>query len=276
MTTTIAEYSKTDAALSDLATRYKDVIFQVTTKDGMEDAKKSRAEIRTYRVDLEKLRKEIKAPALLKCQQIDSEAKRITTELESLENPIDAQIKAEETRKEEEKNAAARAEQARVMAEQQEIKDAEEAKMAADRAEIERQKVEIEAAKKLLRDQIEAQERAARMRIEEEERKARMEREEADRQARIAREAEEAKAKAIRDEEDARIKAERDKLESERRAAEEVARKEREAEEAKQREILRKQAKLADATELLKMFIAQYGDLPEFKFVSDTIRKYLK
>ena len=78
MTTTIQEYSATESALADLAQRFKGVVYDVTTKQGMEDAKKGRAELRTYRTDLEKMRKEIKAPALLRCNQIDSEAKRFT------------------------------------------------------------------------------------------------------------------------------------------------------------------------------------------------------
>lgn len=247
MTTTIAEYSKTDAALAELAHAYKGVVYEVNTKLGMEEARKGRAELRTYRVDLEKLRKEIKAPALLRCQQIDSEARRITAELESLENPIHEQIKIEENRVEEEKNAVARAEQERIMSEQRAIKDAEEAKMAADRAEIERQKAELAASQKVVRDQIEAQERAARMRIEEEERKARMEREEADRQARIVREAEDAKAKVLRD-----------------------------AEEAAQREIQRKEAELSDAKGMLKLFRDRYKHLPEFAGIIAAINEYAR
>lgn len=276
MTTAIHEYSKTEAALADLSARYKDVVFQVTTADGMADAKKSRAELRTYRVDLEKTRKDIKAPALLRCQQIDTEAKRITAQLEALENPIDEQIKKEETRKEEEKNAAARAEQARVLAEQQAIKDAEEARMAAERAEIARQQAELASAQKAAREKIEADERAARMRIEEEERNARLAREEADRAARLAREAEEAKAKTLRDAEEARLKSERDKLEAAQRAADEVARKEREAEEAKQREILMQEADLQDAQGMLDMFLSRFGHLAKFRDVADAIRRVAK
>lgn len=265
MTSEIIEYTKTEAALADLSARFKGIIFQVVTPDGMADAKKSRAELRTYRLDLEKTRKDIKAPALLRCQQIDSEAKRITAALEALENPIDEQIKKEETRKEDEKNAAARAEQARIMAEQQAIKDAEEARMAAERAEIARQQAEIISAQKKAREQIEASERDARMRIEDDERKARLAREEADRTARKEREAEEVK-----------LKLERDRIDAERRAIEDAQRKEREAEEARQRDIQRKIANLSDATEMLKMFIARFGDLPEFNDVSNAIRMYLK
>src|SRR5258708_35208227 len=70
MTTEIAEYSNTEAALSDLGQRYKGVVFDVTTADGMSTAKKGRAEIRGYRTSLEDLRKAIKAPALRRCQVI--------------------------------------------------------------------------------------------------------------------------------------------------------------------------------------------------------------
>jgi chromosome segregation ATPase len=255
----ITEYSKTEAALSGLAAKYKGVVFDVTTKEGMTDAKKSRAEIRTYRIDLEKVRKEIKAPALLKCQQIDTEARRITSELEALENPIDEQIKKEENRVEEEKLAQLRAAQEKYDAEQRAIKEAEETRMISERAEIAKQQAELIAAQKSARYKIEQEERAARLRIEEEERKARMEREEADRNARKEREAEEAK-----------LKAERDNIEAERRKVEEAQRKEREAEEAKQREILRQEVELQDAYGMLDLFVKRFGHLKEFyKIVSE-------
>ena len=102
-TTAIAEYSKTEAALADLNTRYSMVVFDVTTTKGMVEAKTARAEIKGYRTDLEKERVRIKAPALEHCKLIDAEAKRITAELVKLEEPIDAVIKAEEARKEKEK-----------------------------------------------------------------------------------------------------------------------------------------------------------------------------
>jgi len=123
----IAEYSKTQAALNELAQRYKNVVFDVTKKEGMAMALKGRAEIRGYRVALEKKRVEIKAPALERCKLIDSEAKRITAELVALEDPIDEQIKKEEARKEEERLAVVRAEEARIAAEQKAAKEAEEA-----------------------------------------------------------------------------------------------------------------------------------------------------
>lgn len=114
MKTQIAEYSPTAAALADLNTRYSGVVFDVGTTKGMTDAKKARAEIKGYRTALEAKRKEIKAPALERCRQIDEEAKHITAELLKLETPIDDTIKAEEDRKEAEKKAKEEAERQRV------------------------------------------------------------------------------------------------------------------------------------------------------------------
>lgn len=111
----IVEYNTTAAALAELRARHGGP-FDVSTSKGMALAKEARAEIRGYRVALETLRKEIKAPALERCRLIDDEAKRITAELLKIEDPIDAVIKAEEKRKEEEKAAKLRQEAARVAA----------------------------------------------------------------------------------------------------------------------------------------------------------------
>lgn len=112
--TPIEEYRPTEAALVELRSRFDAVVFDVSTKKGMEEAKKGRAELRDLRVSLEKTRKAIKEPALRRCQDIDSEARRITTALSALEDPIDAQIKAEEQRKEDERRAAEQRERERV------------------------------------------------------------------------------------------------------------------------------------------------------------------
>ena len=114
--TPIAEYSATAAALADLRTRYGTVVYDVSTTKGMQEAIAGRAEIRGYRIALEKKRVEIKAPALERCKLIDTEAKRITAELEALEEPIDAVIKREARRKEIEKEEAAQRERERVAA----------------------------------------------------------------------------------------------------------------------------------------------------------------
>lgn len=119
----IIEYSKTAAALGELKQKYENVIYDVSTTGGMKDAVAARRELRDIRVGLEKMRKELKEPALRRCQLIDSEAKTITAQLVKLEDPIDTQIKAEERRKEELRLEAARREAERVDAIQKKIDD---------------------------------------------------------------------------------------------------------------------------------------------------------
>lgn len=112
----IAEYSPVAAALADLKTRFAGNIYIVDTEVGMWAAKEARKEIAKYRIQLEKVRKEIKAPALAKCQLIDSEAKRIAEQIAALEDPIARQIQGEESRLERLRIEAEHAEQGRVAA----------------------------------------------------------------------------------------------------------------------------------------------------------------
>jgi len=114
--TGIAEYNATAAALAELRARLSGVAYDVTTGKGMDVARRDRAEVRDLRVALEKKRVELKAPALERSRLIDAEAKRITADLLELETPIDEQIKAEEQRKEREKQDRINAEFGRVQA----------------------------------------------------------------------------------------------------------------------------------------------------------------
>src|SRR4030042_4718418 len=98
MGSSIQEDSKTEAALAILRGKYAGVVYDVASLDGMKTDKEARAELRGYRVELERVRKDIKAPALKRCTEIDTEAKRITRELSALEDPIDSAIKSEEGR----------------------------------------------------------------------------------------------------------------------------------------------------------------------------------
>lgn len=116
ISTTIAEYSETEKQLGLLREKLKDAKYEVTTTAGMALACKDRREVITLRTRLEAKRKEIKAPALERCKQIDEEAKRITNELVALEKPIDDQIKAEEARKEEIKRQKEEKERLRIEA----------------------------------------------------------------------------------------------------------------------------------------------------------------
>lgn len=98
--TEIVEYSATAAAVAELRHRMTGVVYSITQASGMAAAKADRAELRTLRTSLEKERVRIKEPALAHIRLLDSEAKRLTAEITSLEDPIDEQIKAEEARKE--------------------------------------------------------------------------------------------------------------------------------------------------------------------------------
>lgn len=100
--------------LADLSKQYKGVLYEVATPKGMEEARAARAAIREPRYNVEKIRKDAKAPILALGKKLDTEAARITGELLKLEAPIDQQIKNEEDRKEQERQAKIAAEQKRV------------------------------------------------------------------------------------------------------------------------------------------------------------------
>lgn len=152
VSTSIQEYEKTALALAELERRYKGVRYDVNTKDGLLAATKARAELRTLRVALEKTRVAIKAPALKRTQEIDTEARRLTSAISELEDPIDAQIKAEQIRKENERLAAERAEQERIAAEQEAIRQAEQRKIEEAQAEIRRRQDELDRAERERRE----------------------------------------------------------------------------------------------------------------------------
>lgn len=260
MTTAITEYSPIEAVLADLTTRHQGVVFDVTQPSGMKSAKAAAKDIAQYRIALEKKRVELKEDVLKRGRLLDGEAKRISTQLAALEDPIVAQIKAEERREEEARQAAIRAEQERLEAEARAKKEAEERAMAEQRAEIARQRAALEAEERERRRKLDEEEAASRRRMREEEEKARAVREAADRTARVLREAEET-----------RLKVERVRIEEERRAADEQKRKEREAEEAKAREAQRQQNEIADARTMLATFKKRFGHRPEFVLVLEAI-----
>lgn len=110
----IVEYNPTAAALAELKQRIGQKVYDVTSKAGMTVALADRREVRTIRVNLERIRKELKEPALRRCQQIDGEARVLTAQLEAIESVPDTAIKAEEVRIAAEKAEAERAELARV------------------------------------------------------------------------------------------------------------------------------------------------------------------
>ena len=129
----IVEFSPTAAALADLARRYHGRVYQVDTPAGMKAAIAGRRELRELRTAIEARRAELKAPILERGRLIDAEAKRITAHLAALEDPIDDQIKAEERRAEQEREAAPARERARLAAIDQRIAWVRERPVAAAR-----------------------------------------------------------------------------------------------------------------------------------------------
>lgn len=100
--TALTEFSKIEAGLAELRERYAGVVFSVTTPAGMKDALAARAVIRKPRYTAEEIRKAAKAPILELGRSLDAKAKYITAELLKIEEPIQAQIAVEESRKERE------------------------------------------------------------------------------------------------------------------------------------------------------------------------------
>ncbi len=235
----IVEYNTTAAALDILRAKYT-APFDVSTSKGMSQAREARTEIRGYRTALEKLRVELKAPALERTRLIDAEAKRITAELLKIEEPISQQIKEEEARKEAEREEKRKAESLRLACIHTRIydiaalpsrltgKSAIELRAALESALI----MEINAAEF---DEFAEQARATLAKAQEEITALLM--------ARVEFEAEEARLQAEREAEEARLQAEREALarlraEEEARKAEQAridaeARKAHEAEQAR-------------------------------------------
>jgi colicin import membrane protein len=114
MSTQIAEYSATEAGLTELRSRMANVIHDVTTRDGMTAARKDRRECVSLRVALEEIRKREKAPVLERGRLLDTEAKRIEAAILEIETPIDSQIITQEQREEAVRREKAEAEQRRI------------------------------------------------------------------------------------------------------------------------------------------------------------------
>lgn len=114
VTGALADFNRVEAGLAALTKQYAGVVYDVTTTEGIEAARVARRAIREPRYEVEKVRKDAKAPLLALGRQIDDEAKRITSALLKIETPIDQQIAAEEARREAERQAKIRAEQERV------------------------------------------------------------------------------------------------------------------------------------------------------------------
>lgn len=111
----VAEFDKIAAGLAALALAHPvDVVCDVTTPAGMKQAIAGRAAWRDPRIAVEKARKAAKAPVLELGRKIDAFAAEVTEKLLIGEANYDDQIKAEERRKEAERQAKIEAEMKRV------------------------------------------------------------------------------------------------------------------------------------------------------------------
>jgi len=123
---TLAEFDKVAAGLADLNAKYRNVVYDVTTTKGMLEAKAARVAVREPRYAVARAATAAKQPLNALKKDIDARAAQITAALITLEEPIDAQIDAEETRKAKEKAAREASERARVLAITQRIAEIKE------------------------------------------------------------------------------------------------------------------------------------------------------
>lgn len=138
MVQSIVEYNVSDAAISELRTKLEGLTAETPAK--YQFVKSGIAEVRMLRVAVEKTRKNLKKDALEYGRKVDSEAKRITAELVSVEEPLKlekAKIDDERARKIREKEEA---KQLLIDAEKEKQRAVEEDRI---RAELEREREEI-------------------------------------------------------------------------------------------------------------------------------------
>lgn len=113
----VKQYSVTDAALADMKARLSGLtVTSVEDKEGYELVKAGWQEVRNLRIAVEHKRKALNRNAIDYKNAVDGEAKRITTLLEEIENPLKerkewfdlekARIKAEAERKKQEEFVA--------------------------------------------------------------------------------------------------------------------------------------------------------------------------
>lgn len=94
----LAPLKRSDAAIDQLAAELKGKTFDCTTKEGDKEARASKRVLVELRVGVEELRQQLKAPHLEAGRAIDAEAKRLTSRVLELEQPIAAVIDAEKAR----------------------------------------------------------------------------------------------------------------------------------------------------------------------------------
>lgn len=120
--TVLAQFADAEVVLTGLAEKYRDVAYDVTTSKGMAEAKAARADIRDNgRLAVTKAETRIKAEVNDLKRVMSAEVERLVAIVKPVEDHIDGQIKAEETRKAAEKAERERAEAERKATHQQNL-----------------------------------------------------------------------------------------------------------------------------------------------------------
>lgn len=88
----IQKFNVTDAAIAELHKNYMELkIKGIDDKEGYKAVKAARLDIKSRRVSVEKMRKELTTDALLVQRKVNEEAKRITAKLEAIEDHCEKQ-----------------------------------------------------------------------------------------------------------------------------------------------------------------------------------------
>lgn len=223
----LRRYTPTDAAIAKMAESYMPLTIKgVEDTNGYKLVHAARMDVKARRVEVEKLRKELKADALEYGRQVDSEAKRITALLTPIEDHLAKQEEAYEAAKEAIRNAErlkaeaeakakAEAEAARLKAEQEAA--VEKLRIEREKLEAERRAMEAELAK------IEAEQAAERARQKAEQDKIDAERRAVEAEQKRLADIEAARLRKIEEERIAKEAAEKARIETEARIAREAA-----------------------------------------------------
>lgn len=213
-------YPISEREIADAAARFAGLTAD--TKDGYEEVRVAIGHLRTTRSAIEKRRVELKADALDYGRKVDAVAKRLTTLVSDIEEPLKAKKDAVDAEAARVKREAERGELLALEAKLKAEREAEEAKRRADRqAEEERLRVEAarlaeqKAADEIERRRVAEEQRAAQAKIDAERATLDEQRRALETEQREARRAEAERQRVARVEQEAKDKAERDRVAAE-------------------------------------------------------------
>jgi colicin import membrane protein len=129
--TPLVVYDVTKAQIAELREQFSGITFETTSK--YEEGRKAIATLRDLRGKVEAKRVQLKAPALAYGQKVDSVAKELTVEIESVETPLKLLKSAVDEEKERAKREAEEAKRAELAAKIKAEREAEEARLRAER-----------------------------------------------------------------------------------------------------------------------------------------------